>query len=219
VISTGVSLPLSLFFSYYIAKKFKFAGFFRIVLFLPSILSSVVMVTLYQYFIDWVVPQIIEDITGKAGVMSFLNRGMTSQYLTIMFYNIWIGFGSGVLMYSNTMSAISPEIYDAASIDGAEGFNEFRFVSFPLIFSTFSVFFVTGITHIFTNQQSLYTFFGAHAPFQTFGYYVFTQTKEAAGNMTVYPKLACFGLLMSAVCIPLTFTVRWLLEKFGPSEE
>lgn len=219
LINLFVSLPLSLFFSYYISKKFKGAGFFRVILFLPSILSGVVMVTLYQYFLDWALPQIIEDITGKGGVMPLMNRGPIYQYFTIMFYNIWIGFGGGVLMYSNSMSSISPDIYDASSIDGANGFREFWHISLPMIYSTVSVFFITGITSIFTNQHSLYTFFGAGAPFQTFGYYIFTQTKEAAGNMTVYPKLAGFGLVMSAVCIPLTFMARWLLEKFGPSED
>lgn len=213
-----ISLPLSLFFSYYIAKKFKFAGFFRVILFLPSILSGLVMATLYQYFIDYSVMGIVEKILGTKGLIKPMQQGEVTQYCILMFYNIWIGFGSGVLLYSNTMSGISPEIYDAAAIDGAVGFNEFRYVSLPLSFSTISVFLVTGITTIFTHQQSLYTFFGDSAPFQTLGYYVFVQTNAANGNLTHYPKLACLGLVMSAVCIPITLTLRHLLEKHGPNE-
>lgn len=219
LIAQVINLPLGLFFSYYISKRFAGAGFFRIVLFLPSILSGLVMVTMYQYFLDWSLPQIIEDITGQKGVLPLMSREPIIQYAVIMFYNLWMGFGTGVLMYSNAMAGISPDIYDAASLDGAEGLKEFWHISLPLIFSTLSVFVITGITTIFTNQNSLYTFYGASAPFETFGYYVFTETKEAAGNMTVYPKLACFGLIMSFVCIPLTFGVRALLEKFGPSED
>lgn len=218
-ISQAVGLTLSLLFSYYISKQYAFAGFFRVILFLPSILSSVVMVTLYQYFLDYAFLDIVRDITGVQAQKPLLNRGPVAQYLTITVYNVWIGFGSGVLMYSNTMSGISPEIYDAAAIDGAQGIREFWHISIPLSFSTISVFVTTGIAHIFTNQYSLYTFFGANAPFQNFGYYIFKQTYLANGNMTYYPELACLGLMMSAVCIPLTFTARYLLKKFGPSEE
>ena len=61
--------------------------------------------------------------------------------------------------------------------------------------------------------------YGATAPndVSTYGYYFYTQT-QGAQSIAEYPLLSAMGLLMSVVAIPLTLLVKWLLEKFGPSE-
>lgn len=220
-LKTVISMPLGLLFSYYIAKKLQGAKFFRIILFLPSILSTIVMVSLFKYFVNDAIPAFVEDITGKTEVLSLLSRTNGVQYSVIMFYNLWIGFGVSVLMYANAMSGISPEILDAAKIDGATGFKEFWYVTLPSIFSTLSVFLITGVALIFTDQLNLYSFYGSDpsVPFKTFGYYMFFQTNKYVNDMSHYPVLSAFGLMMTAVAVPLTFLVKYLVEKFGPSED
>lgn len=220
-LKTVISMPLGLLFSYYIAKKLQGAKFFRIILFLPSILSTIVMVSLFKYFVNDAIPALVEDITGKTEVLSLLSRTNGVQYSVIMFYNLWIGFGVSVLMYANAMSGISPEILDAAKIDGATGFKEFWYVTLPSIFSTLSVFLITGVALIFTDQLNLYSFYGSDpsVPFKTFGYYMFFQTNKYVNDMSHYPVLSAFGLMMTAVAVPLTFLVKYLVEKFGPSED
>ena len=44
-----VGVPLGLFFAFYIAEKLPFAGAMRVFLFLPSIISSITMVTIYRF--------------------------------------------------------------------------------------------------------------------------------------------------------------------------
>ena len=108
---------------------------------------------------------------------------------------------------------------EAANLDGATGFKEFWHISLPQVYPTLSVFIVTGIASIFTNQFNLFTFYGTSAPYQTFGYYLYKETLNHNTDLPYFPKLAAFGLMMAIVAIPLTFLVRWLLEKFGPTED
>lgn len=220
-LKTVISVPFGLLFSYYIAKKLSGAKFFRVILFLPSILSSIVMVSLFRYFVNDAVPAFVEDITGKTEVLSLLSGANSVQYAVILFYNLWIGFGVSVLMYANAMSGISPEILDAAKIDGASGIKEFWYVTLPSVFPTLSVFLITGVASIFTDQLNLYSFYGSDpsVPFKTFGYYLYCQTNKYVNDMSHYPTLSAFGLMMTAVAVPLTFLVKYLLEKFGPSED
>ena len=220
-LKTIISLPLGLLFSYYIAKKLGGAKFFRIILFLPSILSAIVTVSLFKYFVNDAIPAIVEDLTGKTEVLSLLSRGNNVQYSVILFYNLWIGFGVSVLMYANAMSGISPSVLDAAKIDGATGVKEFWYITLPSVFSTVSVFLVAGVASIFTDQFNLYSFYGSDpsVPFKTFGYYMFFQTNKYVNDMSHYPVLSAFGLMMTLVAVPLTFLVKYLLEKFGPSED
>ncbi|MBR1676135.1 MAG: sugar ABC transporter permease [Clostridia bacterium] len=220
VLGMFTGLPLGLLFSHYIAKKMPFSGFFRVLLFLPSIISAIVIATLYMYFLNNAIPMFARDVLGKE-VMSLLDarRPIADQFLALFFYNTWIGFGVNVLMYANSMSGISPEMIEAANLDGATGLREFWHISLPQVYPTLSVFIVTGIAGIFTNQFNLFTFYGTSAPYQTFGYFLYKETLNHNTDLPYFPKLAAFGLMMAIVAIPLTFLVRWLLEKFGPTED
>ncbi len=222
-LSLFITMPLGLLFSFYISKKHFGAGFFRVMLFLPSILSSVVTVTVYTYFINQALPQMLEDVFRLKEVMPFMSRTPAWQFVMVFLYNLLVGFGVSVLMYANAMSGIDPEINEAAMLDGATGIKEFIYVALPMVFPTISVFIVTGIAGIFTNQFNLFSFYGnkADVPFQTFGYYLYKETQkyQAKNDMSHYPLLSALGIAMTVVAVPLTFLVRWLLEKYGPSED
>ena len=86
-----------------------------------------------------------------------------------------------------------------------------------LAFKNYSV--VEGVAGIFTDQLNLYSFYGSDpsVPYKTFGYYMFFQTNKYVNDMSHYPVLSAFGLIMTAVAVPLTFLTKRLLEKFGPS--
>lgn len=220
LLSVVISVPLGLLFSYYIYKKMPLYGAFRAILFLPSIVSSIVMVTMFRYFVSSAMPAMAEDFFG-ASMPGILDPANGIAFGVIMFYNIWVGFGTSVLMYSNGMSGISPEIVDSAHIDGATGLNEFIHITLPLVFPTLSVFLVTGVAGIFINQINLYSFYGsaAHDSLQTFGYYLYMAVKRADNDYASYPRLAAFGFMLTCVAVPLTLLVRKLLDVIGPKED
>lgn len=213
-----IGTPLGLLFSYYIYKKLPLSGAFRVILFLPSIVSAIVMVTIFQFFVERAVPEIIRVISGKQ--IEGLLENQNSRFATIIFYNIWVGFGTSVLMYANGMGGISQEIVESAHLDGATGIREFWHITLPMVFPTLSTFIITGVATIFTNQLNLYSFYGDRAPgnVQTYGYYLYNKT-QAATSRAEYPELAAMGLLLTFIAVPLTLVIKWALEKFGPQVE
>ena len=82
------------------------------------------------------------------------------------------------------------------------------------------MFLVTGVAGIFTNQANLYAFFGknASANAYTFGYYLFIMVADEA-PISEYPFASAAGLLFTAVAVPITLLVKYVLEKFGPNAE
>ena len=216
-ISLLISMPLSLLFSFYIYKKNFGSKFFRVVLYLPSIISSLVVVIIYQNFIERALPTLWFDLTGEK--IKGLIEDATTRIPSLIFFGIFMGFGSNVILYTNAMLGISDEMVDAAKLDGAVGIKEFIYITVPAIWGTFSVFFINGLMTIFSSDLNAYAFFGPTAPnnVQTYGYYIFVETKKAI-NIADYPDLAAMALLVSLVVIPLVLIVRKLLKKFGPSE-
>ncbi len=217
-ISLVVGVPLGLLFAYYIFKKLPGAMFFRFMLFMPSIIASIVLVSIYRYFTDEVVTDFLKSLHM---IEDQLLSSEKTRYATVMFYNLFVSFGTTVLLYSNKMANISPEIIEAAELDGVTPVREFFSIVLPQTFSTLSIFLVTGVAGIFINEINNFSFFNTRwkSDTATLGFLMYFRTQKAKGDISQYPPLAALGLMMSAVAIPLTFFARWLLNKVGPSED
>lgn len=218
-VSLFVGLPLALMFSFYLYKRFLFSGIFKVLLFVPSIISSVVMVLTYTYFVEWGVPGILEELFHIK--MSPPLSEVKTRFTWVIFYNIFISFGTGVIMYTSSMSRVPASVVEYARIDGVGFFREFFSITLPLIYPTITTFLVVGVSGIFTNQANVYTFYGGEAgdDIATFGYFLFNKVMAGRATLTDYPYAAAAGILFSFVAIPLTLIVKYLLERFGPTTE
>ena len=212
-----IGTPLALLFSYYIHKKMFGHKFFRVLLFMPSIISAIIMVTIYQFFVNRAIPEIMTDWFHSES-FSGLVENPNTRFGAIMFYNILMSFGVSVLMYSDAMGNISPEMIEAAKLEGVTGIKEFIFISFPMIYPTFTTFLITGIAGIFTNQWNLFSSFGGGGQIQTFGYWLYVQTSGAASEAE-YPVLAAIGFWLTLIAVPMVLVIKKLVEKFGPKED
>lgn len=214
-----IGTSLALFFSYFIYKKLPLGSMFKVFLFLPSILSAIVMATIFRFFVDEAIPAMQNEWFHQT-VTSMLADKAT-RYGVVIFYHILISFGTSVLMYSNAMSGVSTEIVEAAKIDGCGQFGEFFHIMLPSIFPTITTFAITSVAAIFTNQISLFAIYGNSAPVETrtLGYFLYVRTLASANKEPEYPVLCAMGLIISAVAIPLTLLTKYLLEKYGPSED
>lgn len=212
-----VGIPLAILFSYYIYKKMFGHKFFRVLLFMPSIISAIIMVTIYQFFVERALPDFLSDLFHIERINGLIENPST-RFFAIVLYNVWMSFGVNVLMYSDAMGSIPPELSEAARLDGATGFKEFWYITLPMIFPTLSTFLVVGVAGFFINQFNLYSFFGTNSTIKTYGYWLYVQT-QLATSKAEYPIIAAVGILLTFIAVPVTLLVKRLLEKFGPSEE
>lgn len=215
-ISIG-SMFVTLIMSYALYKKYLFSGFFKVALFLPSIIPGIALVICYKYFVEVGVPEVWSVLFGM-DIQGLLTNPKT-ELVTIIFFNVWFGVGSTFLLYSGAMSGISESIIEAANLDGVTPMQEFGYIIFPMIFPTVSTFFITNFATLFTNQMSVFSFFGAEADYSvyTIGYYLYKSVQTA--TMDKYPYLSAFGLMLTILIIPICLMVKKALDKFGPSSE
>lgn len=207
----------SILFSYYIYKKKIGSGFFKIILYMPHIISTVVFVIIYQFFVELAIPEVIKTLTDKT--IQGLIVNVKTQKATVIIFHIWISFGTQVLLYSSAMSGISDSMIESAQLDGVKPMRELVSIVLPMIWSTFVTFTLMRIMGIFNDQMDLYSFFGttADASLHTFGYYLYNSVKN--GDVADYPMLSAFGLLLTLIAIPVTLCARYMLNKFGPKTE
>ena len=218
-----LSTVLALFFSYYIYKKMIGHKFFRLVLYLPSIISPIVIGLIYSYFTNMTIPNYLSIWTGKQIMINTVEQKRT----LLIIYNLLMSFGVNVLMYSSSMSSIDDSVIESAQLDGAKPIREFFSIVLPLIYPTVATFLAVSVAGIFTNQYNLFSLYGdkvaSDAPqINNLGYFLYMQTywavvENAMESQFVVP--ATWGIVFTAVAAPLTLTARWALNKFGPSAE
>ena len=208
-----VSMPIGLLFSYYIYKKRPLGAFFHVILFIPSIISSMVLALMYQYFTDLYLPNIINKIFDAQMQGMFTN--LDTVFYAVILYGVWFGFGTSTLLYLGAMKGISESVVEAAKIDGANVWQEFFYVILPQIFSTISVFLVMGIAGIFVNQAALFEFFGPNVENRnyTVGYFLFVR---AYTSESMYNYLSAMGLTITVIVAPLCIGLRKLFQKIDP---
>ena len=211
--SSLLGLTLSLVFSFYIYKKMPLSKTFRVFLYLPSILSSMVTVTVFRHLVEIGVKDVFSLQDG-------LLANPDTKMGTLIFFQLLMGFFTQILIYSGSMNGIDYSAVEAARLDGVNTFQEFFYITLPLIYPTIVTFLVVGMAGMFTNQLNLYAFYGNGGnlgrEYWTVGFMLF-QRVNTAKTMADYPLLATYGMTLTLIAAPMTLLFRRGLEKFGPS--
>lgn len=221
-----IGLPISFIFAYYIYKKYALSKFFRVICFLPNIIPNLIMVYLFRFLVN-------EGIVAIFNAERGLLQNPTTEWGTILFFNLWLGFATQTLVFASSMSAIDYSIIESAEIDGATPIQELWHIILPGVFGTFETYVLVAIATMFVDQMSLITFydkFDIPGNMRTVGYYLYVQAYQSDfvpstswennhihGKLS-YSQISSFSLMVSLVVIPITLIVRKLFKKYGPSE-
>lgn len=213
LVGTGVGMPLHLTIAFLVYKKIRGTGVFRVIVMLPSIISSMIMALVFQR-LAYELPTALTKF--GMNFPKILDSGNPNLFWTVAIYNLWVGFGGGIVIYPSAMGAIDNEIIEAAKIDGCSFFQEYIRIVLPLIVPTITTYLVTGFAGIFGAMGPNLIFWGYEAPAQssTIGYSLNAQVLGTGAP--AYGKATALGILCAIVVFPLTMLLKWFLEKADP---
>ena len=130
-------------------------NFFKSVYFLPNVVSMVVVSILFKFLFyptgEGVINYLI-SLFGAGPVGWFSNPAYSR--LTIVIMSIWGSIGYDSIIFLAGLQSISPELYEAAEIDGAGGIKKWLFITIPLmrpIFTFMIIMFTIGSMKRFTD--------------------------------------------------------------------
>lgn len=223
LLCTLFAMALAIFFSFYIYKGYLMAGIYRVILFMPQIISSVVFVLLFKYIVTDVYIYIVKEITGET-VLGLLDNPDTKEAI-VYFYNVYMGFGVNVLLFGGAMSGINASVVESAQIDGTNILQEFWYITLPMIFPTIRSFLIIGVSGIFTNQLCLHTFFAQGAAgLSTIGYTIYMHSLRSGvipsyAETLSFSELSAAGIIFSVTLFCIITVLKKVLDKYGPSTD
>ena len=154
-----MTVPLKLIFALFIAYilNFKIKGvkMFRTVYYIPSILgSSVAIAVLWKaIFKDDGIVNMILGFFGVAGPHWLSNK--TAALFIICLLRVW-QFGSTMVIFLAALKGVSPDLYEAASLDGAGKWRQFFTITVPLITPVIFYNLVTQLVQAFQEFNGPY---------------------------------------------------------------
>ncbi|CAH2464076.1 sugar ABC transporter permease [Bacillus mycoides] len=144
------TIALGLGFALFFRKKFKGSALYQLMIFspwvTPTIAVSIVWSLLYE-------PQfgVINKVLNFFGIpgLDWLQSSQTAM-LAVIIVTVWKLVGWTMIFYIGALEKVPDSLYEAASIDGANSWQKFRYVTLPMVSST--TFFLVVVNTISSVQ-------------------------------------------------------------------
>ena len=128
-----IEIPVAMVLAFILSRDIKGRDFFRTVYFMPSMISVAVMGVVFTYLFahnTGVINELLKAV-GMKPVKWFANGGTAMGVL--MAASIWANFGINMIFIMTGIQSISPDMYEAAELDGATGPQQFIHITIPLL--------------------------------------------------------------------------------------
>ena len=129
-VQTGLGLALALLVNQKLAGR----NFFRTAYYSPVVTSMVVISIVWTYLYEknvGLMNQFLKGISfGALGPVDWLGNPSVAMW-SIIIMSVWQGVGFQMVLFLAGLQGISEELYEAASLDGANPWQKFRFVTLP----------------------------------------------------------------------------------------
>lgn len=119
-------------------KEFKGRSFFRTLYFLPAVLSMITVSLVFKQVFFYVLPAIGKALGIDALSTNILASKQNAIY-GVLFVHLWQGVALPTLLFLAGLQTIPTELYEAAAIDGANGWQQFKHITVAYLIPTLSV--------------------------------------------------------------------------------
>ena len=138
IVSTVVTNVLSLILALGLNSKIKAKSFFRGAYFLPNILGALVVGYIFNYFFTYILPAVAQ-MMGIGALSSSILSNPSAAWIGIMVVCAWQAIAMNTIIYISGLQTVPEDVYEAGGLDGATGWKQFRYLTFPLIILFFSI--------------------------------------------------------------------------------
>lgn len=208
-----IVMSLSLLFAAILTSGIRGKKFFRAIIYMPNIVSAVALATMWLQYVYsprfGLLKSFFEalHLEGLAKIQWLDNE---HKFMALLLAYCFGMVGYHMLIWLSGIERISPEYYEAATIDGANKLEQFRYMTLPLLKGVFK----TNITMWSVSSVGFFVwsqlFSNVTADTQTITPYVYMYMQIFGGGNTVTERNsglgAAIGVLLS-LCVVLVFTV------------
>ena len=173
------------------------------IVYLPHFMSWVVTASVFSLILSPTSAGLLNAVLIKLGI---LQEGIyylgNQSWWSPMYYviNVWKDTGWGTIIFMATLSGINPELYEAASMDGAGRLNKLRYITMPALSNTIITVLILNLAKVMNLFESVFVMQNDAVRQQAdvLQTYIYTQTFNS-GALPDYGYTTAVGLVSSLV--------------------
>lgn len=201
--------------AFYLYRKIKFSGFYLVMLHIPSIVSGVVIASMFKNLLSPLGP--ISQVMNELGLgllpNLFTDKATATKALMVIVFIL--SMDANVLLWLGTFKRVPQEVIESAMLDGATEGQLFLRIITPMVSTTISTLLILGCTGLFTASGPILLYTNGAAETTTLSFWIFQQTYT--NSQLNYP--AAVGIFFTFIGIPLVLFLNWLSGKIAKAVE
>ena len=220
-------LVLAVIIGYAFSKHIRGEKVFRVIFYLPSMISIVILTLCYRYMFTYN-PGMLTGPAAKLLLAMGIDYGgwavaskdpatINVIWWLISIFCVWASAGINIILMSSAMSRIPEEVIESAKLDGVGFWRELFQIHIPLIMPTISVFLVNSVMAVsafYIQPMLILANNSGGSTYNTVGWYMFTMTPKAQnGDM---PLISTIGFILTVAVSVLLIIVKKVTDKLTP---
>lgn len=162
VLCLTFQFSIGFLFALFFNKKFKGNKWMRAVLLVAWMNPIIITGTIYKWLLagdGGIVNYLLMNLGITSHTINFLSSPVTALYSVIL-ANIWVGIPFNMIILLSGLQSISEDMYESASIDGANAVAKFLHITLPMMKSTIIVLILLGFIYTFKVFDIIYAMTG-----------------------------------------------------------
>lgn len=211
-VASFIQIGLGIIIAYLVSFGCKFSNLFKGVYFFPSLINSVAISFVFVFFFQ---PNstldIILKMLGLGGLVKYWLQDPNIINVSLSYVSVWRFIGYNIIMFSAAMASISSDVLEAARVDGANRFQQLRYIIIPGISTILGLQLFLSLTGALSAFETPYIMTGGGNGSMTF----IIQTVQYAFQNHRVGLASAMAMILLAMCIIITTTQNIVMKRKG----
>lgn len=143
-----VQIIMALYFATVLSFKTKGKGFYKGAMFFPFLINGIAIGFIFKFF--YTRGYVLDSVLGLFGIplesLPYWLRDQSVNNWSLVGTSVWKYMGQNMVLFSGAIMSVDPNLYEAASIDGANKWQQFRHIILPSISTVLMLNVILSIT-------------------------------------------------------------------------
>ncbi|WP_442789553.1 carbohydrate ABC transporter permease [Paenibacillus sp. CAA11] len=208
-VATFVQMGLALYFATILSYKLRLKNFFKGILFFPYLLNGVAIGFIFLFFFrpDGTLNTLL-DLVGLGNLSHKWLLDTSTVNVALAGTSVWRYMGSNFIIFLGAISSIGKDVYEAADIDGANKWHQFRHIILPSIKKIVQLNLILAISGAISVFDIPYIMLGGSNGSNTF----VIQTVDLAFKYGKYGLASAMAVVLLIIVIIVTLVQRLVIK-------
>mgnify|MGYP000191322960 CR=1 FL=1 len=215
LIGSFVQLALALYFATMLSFKTKGGNFFKGAIFFPYLISGIAMGFMFRFFYTrgFVLDTVLSWLGFDPESLPYWLRDKGVNNISLVAASVWKYMGQNMVLFIGAIMSVDKELYESASLDGANKWHQFRYIILPSISTIIVLNMILSITGSLSAFEPPYVITGGTRGTSTF----FLLMHNMAHMHQKVGKASAMALILFSLIVIVTIAQK-LIFKYGFSD-